>query len=265
MVGKLGKCPVSHDARDIRFGAIKAGAAVVLPHPPANFGHGLIYRDGDGPSDWQMNGNGPDDTVSPGFQGASDCVFAAFAHITREANKIAGRTIHITGKESIGDYSACTGYVLGDDTTDQGTDMRAGMKYWQKTGILDTNGNRHKIAAYVSIDPTNLTELWEACYLFSAVAIGFEFQQAQDDQFTSGTWDYDPNSPIVGGHCVPAFGRNHGRIGVVSWADHLWFTQNAYQHLNDETWAFVYPDELRNGKTERGMDLSALNTALEAL
>lgn len=262
----LGKRPFVPDDRDITFGALKAAAGITLPTPPANFGHGLIYKDGEDPvRDWDMNGNGPDDTVQPGFQGAGDCVWAAFGHITREANKIAGRTVRITGKESIADYAAATGYVIGDDQTDQGTDMRAGMKYWQKTGIVDTNGNRHKIGAYVSINPTDLDELWQACYVFSAVAIGFNFQQAQDDQFETGTWDYVAGSPSLGGHCVPAFGRNKGRIGVVSWADHLWFTQAAYTNLNDETWAFVLPDELRNGKTERGMDITALNAALEAL
>jgi len=75
--------------------------------------------------------------------------------------------------------------VLGDDTTDQGTDMRVGMKYWQTIGVLDAAGGRHKDRRLRVDQPKDPAELWEACWLFSAVAIGFEFQQAQDDQFAS--------------------------------------------------------------------------------
>lgn len=263
MNGNLGKKPAMHDDRDIMFAAVKAG--ITLPTPPANFGHGSIYKDGEAAGAWEMNGNGPDDTVAPGFQGAGDCVFACGAHTTRETNKIAGHTVTITGKESIADYSAVTGYVIGDDSTDNGTDMRQALKYRQKTGLLDAAGNRHKIGAYVALEPGNIAQFYQAAYVFSAVEIGFEFQQAQDDQFAGGVWDYAPGSPIVSGHAIPGFGRSKKRGGVVSWAKHLWVTEAFYKNLVDEAWAIVYPEELRNGKTERGMGLTQLTQALAAL
>lgn len=264
MNGNLGKRPATVDERDIKFSAIKAG--ITLPTPPANFGHGTIFKDGEDPThDWDMNGNGPDDTVEPGFQGAGDCVFACGAHTTRETNKLAGHTVTITGKESIADYSAVTGYVIGDESTDNGTDMREALKYRQKTGLLDAVGNRHKIGAFVALDAGNLEQLYQACYVFSAVEFGFAFQQAQDDQFASGVWDYVAGSPNEGGHAVPAFGRHSGRGGLVSWAKHLWFTPAFYSELADEAYGIVFPEELKNGKTERGMDLSQLDAALSAL
>lgn len=259
----LGKLPATPDERDIKFGVVKAG--LTLPTPPANFGHGETFGDGQAAGDWQMNGNGPDDTVESGFPGAGDCVFACGAHTTRETNKLAGRTVTITGKQSIADYSAVTGYVIGDDSTDNGTNMRDALKYRQTTGIVDASGNRHKIGAYVALEPGNLQEYFEAAYVFSAVEIGFNFQQAQDDQFDSGTWDYVAGSPIVGGHAIPGFGRNQGRGGIVSWAKHLWITPAFYANLVDEAYAIVYPEELKNGKTERGMDLAQLTSALASL
>lgn len=263
MIYKLGKAPASRDDRDITFKSLKAGQA--LPKPPANFGHGQIYKDGEAAGDWQMNGNGPDDSVEPGFEGAGDCVFACGAHTTRETNKIAGHTVTITGKESIADYSAVTGYVIGDDNTDQGTDMRVAMKYRAKTGLVDHKGARHKIGAYVSLAAGDWNEYVEAAYIFSAVEIGFQFQQAQDDTFDSGVWDYDPSSSVIGGHAIPGFGRNHGRGGIVSWGKHLWMTQAFYTNLVDEAWGIVYPEELKNGKNERGFDLAGLNAALQQL
>jgi hypothetical protein len=42
-------------------------------------------------------------------------------------------------------------------------------------------------------------------------------------------------------------------------------TRSFYQKYNDETWAFIFPDELSKGKTERGMDITQLETQLNAL
>lgn len=192
-------------------------------------------------------------------------MFACAAHTTRAVNKIMGRKVSITGKESISDYSACTGYVIGDPATDNGTDMREALKYRQKIGILDTHGHRHKIGAYLAL-PTSWDALIRAAYIFDAVEIGFQFQKAQDAQFNDKVWDYEPGSPIEGGHAIPLFGRNQGRAGIVSWGSHLWATQGFIDHLCDEAWAIVYPDSLNaKGVNDRGLDIAHLNAALQAL
>lgn len=260
----LGKRPFVEDSRD--FKAAQFLDTAVLPKPPANFGHGLIYKDGEDPvADWDMNGNGPDDTVEAGFQGAGDCVWACAAHTTRMAAKVRRHHVTITGRESIADYSAATGYVIGDDQTDQGTDMREAMKYRQRTGILDAAGNRHKIGAYASIR-LDWDSIIQAAYVFDAVEIGFNFQAAQDQQFDAGVWDYVPGSPVEGGHAIPLFGRKSGRAGVVSWAKHLWVTPAFVAHLVDEAWAIVYPESLNaKGVNDRGLNVDALNAALAAL
>ncbi len=264
MNGYLGKKPHVADPRD--FQAADFLDTTALPTPPANFGHGRIFADGeDILADWGMNGNGPDDTVEAGFQGAGDCVWAAAAHTTRAVAKVQHRTVTITGKETISDYSAATGYVLDDPSTDNGTDMRASMKYRQSTGIVDAAGVRHKIGAYLAIAPT-WTNLIQAAYIFDAVEIGFQFQRAQDSQFDSGIWDYAPGSPIIGGHAIPLFGRVRGQAGVISWAKHLWVTQAFVSNLVDEAWALVYPDSLSaTGINDRGLNVTQLNAALQQL
>lgn len=262
--GKLGRKPFQPDDRDITFKAIVAGQA--LAKPPANFGHGTLLKDGeDIKVDVDMNGNGPDDTVAKGFQGAGDCVWAAAAHTTRTAAKVNGHMLVITGKESIADYSEFTGYVIGDDQTDQGTDMRQAFKQRKSTGIRDAAGNRHKVAAYVSITPNDPDELAQAAYIFGAIEIGFNFQQAQYDQFDSGVWDYDPSSEIVGGHAIPLYGRNQDRFGVQSWAKHVYVTEAFITNLVEEAWAPIYPEILSKGGTYRGLNLSQLEAALKQL
>lgn len=263
-MGKLGRTPYQPDGRDITFKAISAGQT--LATPPANFGLGSELKDGeDIHVDIDMNGNGPDDTVQPGFQGAGDCVWACAAHTTRTAAKLTGHPVVITGKESIADYSEFTGYVIGNDNTDQGTDMRTAFGQRKTTGIRDQAGNRHKVAAYVSVTPNDPAELAQAAYIFGAIEIGFNFQQAQYDQFNSGVWDYDPSSQTVGGHAIPMYGRNNGRFGVQSWAKHLWITPAFIENLVEEAWVPVYPEILSKGGTYRGLNLSQLEAALADL
>jgi hypothetical protein len=262
---RLGKKPATEDVRDFKFANLFAG--VTMPTPPNRFGHGTLFHS----TEWQMYGNGPDDTVEPGFGGCGDCVFAGAAHEVMLTNKIGGHPVpKFTGKNVVSDYSAVTGYVVGDDQTDQGTDVRQALSYRRKTGVVDAAGTRHKIGAYVSIAAKNWDELMEAVYVFSAVGIGFEFPSYAMDQFDQGQpWDVvDPNAQIEGGHYVPVVGRSSKNVaGVVTWGRRQGMTREFYETYNDEAWAIVYPEELRAGtlKNERGFDLSALNQALASL
>lgn len=246
---KLGKKPATRDDRDIRFAAVAAGAT--LPVPPSRFGHGTLY------GDWQMLGN---DQVG-------DCVFAGAAHETMLTNRLAGRTISFDDTHVLRDYSAVTGYDPSDPSTDQGTDVRQALSYRRRIGVADEHATRHKIGAYVSIHPNDFDELMQACYVFSAVGIGFRFPDSAMEQFDHGEpWDVVDSATIEGGHYVPVVGRASRNVGTcVTWGRRQTFTRAFYQELNDEAWAIVYPEELRAGRTERGMNLAQLQQALAAL
>lgn len=255
---KLGKRPFKPDPRDIKMKTVVAG--ITLPTPPTRFGHGGMFRD------WLMLGNGPDDTVRKGFQGAGNCVFAGLGHQLKLAERLGGHDITITGKDAISDYSAVTGYVIGDDATDNGTEPRDALKHAQKTGIL-AGGKRYKIGAYALVDPKSWDDLMIAAFAFSSVGIGFEFPDTAMGQFVNGeTWDVVDGAIIEGGHYVPTVGRSSRNIGGdLSWARRVGMTRDFYETYNDETWAIIWPQELRNGKTERGMDLTQLKAVLAAL
>lgn len=260
---KLGKRPATTSPADFKLGDFLQ-PGVALPQPPARFGHGTMYAD----DSWLMLGNGPDDSVAPGFQGAGDCVFAGAAHETMETNRLARHTVHFTGKEVISDYSKVTGYVVGDDSTDQGTDVRTALSYRRRTGVIDAAGKRHKIGAYLALDPKNWDQLMQAAYIFGAVGIGFEFPDTAMEQFDRGQrWDVVAGSQIEGGHYVPVMGRSSTTVaGVVTWARRQAMSQAFYEAYNDEAWAVVFPEELNSkGLNERGFDLAALNAALKQL
>ena len=212
------------------------------PKVPTRFGHGSAFKD------WKMLGNGPDDTVEPGFQGCGDCAWAGPAHETMLTNKLAGKSVAFDGKCVVADYSAATGYVIGDDSTDQGTAVRDMLKFRRSTGVQDVHGNRHKIGAYVRLNAKDWDELMQAVYVFTCVGLGFEVPATQDfwDQFDNHEpWDVtDENASIEGGHYVPAVGRSgKTTLGAVSWARRQGMTQAFYTAYNDESWAIVFPEE----------------------
>jgi hypothetical protein len=183
-------------------------------------------------------------------------------------NAVAGKTVGFSRKTALADYSTVTGYDPSDPDTDQGTDMRVAMNWRRKTGVIDTSGVRHKIGAYVALEPGNWDELCEALYAFSAVAIGFEVPSYAMDQFNAGQpWSYKGRGQIEGGHYVPCVGRpGKSRIRVVTWGQLQDMTRSFYEHFNDETYAVLSPEVLgAGGKTPEGLDIDALNAALAAL
>lgn len=264
---KTGKLPATHDERDLLF-ANYVDLATVLPKAPATFGHERSVPQ------WAMLGNGPDPSVAPGFGGAGDCVWAGAAHETMlwEHETPGGPLSTWTGKEVIEDYSAATGFDLskqqpdGSNPTDQGSDVRDALNYRRKTGILDHAGKRHKIGAFVKLDPGNLQHVTAAAYLFGAVGIGIRFPASAMDQFDAGKpWSVDKGSYIDGGHYIPVVARRAGMLDVVTWAKVQKMTVGFFETYCDEAWAILSAEHLHGGKTPEGFNVAQLNADLKAL
>ena len=192
---KLGKKPATVDARDLLFANYRTEAA--LPPHPKTFGHDTII-----PADgWQMLAN---DSVGC-------CVFSGFAHLVMLWNKIRGVDVVFSNESVLSDYSAVTGYVPGDPSTDQGTDVREALKYFRSTGVIDASGKRHKIAAFVALSAADLSQAAEAAWLFAGIAPGFNLPQSAETQFDDNKpWSVVRGSPTVGGHFVPVVGERAG-------------------------------------------------------
>lgn len=244
MTPKLGKLPARPDERDLKISRY-IELETVLPTAPLKFGFGRLYGD----TGWAMLGNGPDPSVSPDFQGAGDCVFAGAAHEQMIWNKVRnGIDVPFDGRAVLSDYSAVTGYVIGDDSTDQGTYVRDALNYRRQTGIVDSNGARHLIDGYVMIDPKNWDLLVRASYIFGAIGIGFEFPDSAFDQLDAGQpWDVVHGSRVIGGHYVPVVGSvdSPRKATCITWGQRQEFTRAFYEKYNDETWGILTRELIR--------------------
>lgn len=246
---KLGKAPATHDARDLKFAAYRTSLAT-LPTLPHEFGHEASVPE------WGMLGN----------DAAGDCVFAGAAHEHMLWNAARGWAAPWTEACALMDYSAVTGYDPNDPVTDQGTNVRLVLNYRRKTGVIDANGLRHKIAAYVALEPGHVRHVEEAAYLFEAVGIGIQFPDTAMDQFNAGKpWTVKRGAKIDGGHYVPIVGIRDGHLLCVTWGRLQAMSLHFFARYCDEAFAMLSLDMLANGVSPDGFDLAALRADLAAV
>jgi hypothetical protein len=250
----LGKLPATEDHRDLLFSRYVEEPA--LPTPPAQFGHETLFA----PKAWGMLGNDE----------WGDCAWAGPAHETMLLTTEGGHAATFTTAGVLSDYSAGTGFdpkagPPGNNSTDKGSDVRAVLGYRVKTGIVDAAGNRHKIGAYVKLATGNLTQLYEALYLFQVVGIGIQVPSTAMDQFNTGKpWDVVAGATIEGGHYVPCVAKRDV-IEVVTWGALQGMTEAFFTTYCDEAWAYLSTEDLQNGVDPEGFNLTQLRADLAAL
>lgn len=248
---KLGKKPASHDRRDLQLASFTYAK---LPAAPVGFGlYTRFPKDG-----WGMLGNDQ----------YGDCEWAEADHCVMGLNALASKQVAFTPSNTLSDYADCTGFKADDPSTDQGTDMHQSMAYRRKTGVVDSHGVRHKIGAYLSLEPGNWNQMLEALYAFRVVSIGIEFPEYAMDQFNAGrAWSVHSGSPQpTEGHAICVVGRPKTYdIYVVTWGQLQLMTKGFYAKYCDEAYAFISEEDLVEGKSPEGYDLSELTTILGEL
>jgi hypothetical protein len=112
----------------------------------------------------------------------------------------------------------------------------------------------------------NVADLTVAIYLFSAVGIGIEVPSSAMDQFNAGQpWTVVKNSPIEGGHYVPAVAYDRTYIYVVTWGKIQPMAWSFLKTYNDESVAYLSTEMLVNNKSLEGFDLKTLQSDLSKL
>lgn len=155
-----------------------------------------------------------------------DCTAAGAGHIMGIWRGNAGNGVPApTADQVIDFYSATTGYVRGNESTDQGGDEVTVLNHWRDNGFFaDGSG---KIAAWVNVDATNPTQVRQAIWLAEAVYFGVELPDAWVSPMpqTSGfVWDVAGNADPNNGHCFISGSYDRlpiidtwGEFGLITW------------------------------------------------
>ncbi len=230
----------------------------VLPTPPWNFGFDNLVNDDQGAGrSWDMLGNDQ----------WGDCVEAGAAHETMVLNAQAGKVVTFSRDSVLADYSAATGFNPNDPSTDRGTWMPGYASYRKKTGIVDANGVRHKVGAYLAITPRDIEETITAAYVFGgAVGIGFSCPNTIFQQFSNNeAWHVVPGTHNVGGHYVPFVAHRKSMLRIVTWGREQFMKPGYFENYNDETLVYLSEEMLTGGVSLNGFDLAHLQADLAAL
>jgi hypothetical protein len=234
MALKTGKKPATYDSHDLLYADFRP-KDIFIPDSQ-KWGFGTDF------TNWGMLGNGPDNSVFQGFGGCGDCAWAGPAHETEQAAHEAKRTIpHFTGAVVVEQYSEYSGYNPQTGANDNGSNVRDVLNWRQNKGLRDADGNVHKIGSYVQLELGNWDHLREACFLFEAVGLGFEFPDSAMDQFNNGKpWTVVSGAQIDGGHYVPIVGHPaSGWWTCVTWGQRQMLTVQFISKYADELWAWI--------------------------
>jgi hypothetical protein len=234
----LGKKPPVHNPKALRFG--KYLLPGVLPHIPEELNWGAQV-----PS-WPMYGN---DTIG-------DCTIAAAGHMEGLwSSKESGKEDLLPESDIITAYSAVSGYIPGDENTDNGADLNSVMQYWTKTGI---GGN--KIYSSVVCAPRNTLHVKASAYLFGGCYIGLALPatlnpaaaQPGDCWSVESNWESDPNAQpgSLGGHCVDIVGYNDKTLAFITWGMELFMTWDYWRIYCDEAYGLLSPQWAPGGSVE---------------
>jgi len=200
----------------------------------------------------------------------SDCTDAGMLHSVAALTAFSGR---VPGGAVFDDsvasamYSATGGYVPGDPSTDNGATLQSVAQYMVDTGVTDTAGNHHQLAAWAQIgDPTNLRLLKKILNVFGTVYCAFDMPQAAETQFDQGKpWIPVSRSADAGGHCMPLQFSAVDDPGymynetLITWGAAQKASMGWMHSQLREAIVLVSPDWLDSGgSTVEGLDMNAL-------
>lgn len=245
---KLGKLPVRHDSRTLKFG--KYLTAQLPPPPPiANF-YGLVR-------DWGMMGN----------DNYGDCTCAGAGHLIQAWTANNGGEFVVPDKKILSFYDY---FSHGDP--DAGANMVDVLNRWRKTGL-----DKHKIDGYAQIDVKDPTHSDSAISLFGGIYIGLalpDFAVDQNTDILTIPWVVPPKGPVgkaapndQNGHCVPLLGYDENNFYCVTWGAVKPMSRQFYRAYAEESYVPLSSDWINTklGQSPSGLNLQQLKADLACL
>ena len=205
------------------------------------------------PADWGMMGN---DQIG-------DCTAAAIGHAIEQWTAYTDPApVVMSTPQVVAAYSAFSGYVPGDQSTDQGSTCLTALHYWRTAGVQTPGGGPDTLSAFARL--RTVAELRRAIATFgnAYAAVGLPLSAQNEDVWSStsdpvGSW---------GGHCVPIVGFNPTGPVCVTWGALKQMTWAWWTTYSEEAYALLSPDWLRaTGTDPAGINWAKLEAALAAL
>jgi len=238
---KFGRRPPKN-APALRLGPLLTG---VIPAHPAAEDYLAALHGG-----WQMLGNDQYGT----------CVPVTWSNIRRlVTTTLTPHGYYPTLDEVIALYKTQN---PGFPAEDNGCDIQTMLEYLVKTGGPDGV----KAVAFAKVDHSNVDEVKAALAIFGYLWVGINVLDSNMTEFDDGQpWDYDPSSPVDGGHSIivggygpPGSGALGGDERFVTWAQEASFTDRFWSRQVEEAWVVVFPEHLGSEAFLTGVNVAQL-------
>ena len=253
---KLGRLHRTYDPRVPHMSAILAGQTLPPPPPQADWTVGM-------PANLGMMLN---DTLG-------DCTCAAVYHAIQvwsyNAQDHAMDTEPDADVEDL--YIRACGYNPRAGGEGPGGNEQHVLTYLHKTGApVGAQGKqRHKIAAFVEVDPRITDDVKRAINNCGVAYIGFNVPQyiVPPNGNSPQVWDVEnANTNIVGGHAVVLAGYDANGARVISWGQYYTMTWAFFAKYVDEVYAIADPTWIESkGTTPGGLTMAQLEAQMQAL
>lgn len=206
---------------------------------------------------------GHPDAIQPEMfmnQALGDCAIAGSIEEVRLANALRGVTVNFNDDTAIQNYADIAGYN-GDPSTDNGTDVHELYEYRKATGIVDADGNYHKVVAYAGLTVGDFDELLVALSLFDMVGIGIKVPDFCDAQFENGEpWHLvHGRHKIEGQHYVPIVGATDKNTAqLYTWGAQQGITRGFYETYSTVAVVALTEELFTADKSPEGIDREKL-------
>lgn len=219
-------------------------------------------------SEWPMDMNGPDPSNPPQIpDGIGDCGWAGLDHWQMSAHAYGDGNVRSWGNDTLLQcYGATGGYVLGDPSTDNGTNLQDNLQFWKRNPI-----EGDEILGYAALRPGTWFRAERVYYqrLFGSLYLGHNWPASAEQQAARGEpFTFVPGSPVAGGHCTTDAREMTGfaQIGLPCWGELRPATMGFFMATVEEAWVILTRDTIeRNGANQYGYNMTAMNDAISSL
>jgi hypothetical protein len=252
---KLGRLPRTYDPAIPHLSAMLASKALLPPpplavdytkHMPGNLGMML------------------NDTLG-------DCTCAAYYHARQVWSFNAGKMITEPDLDVEDLYIKACGYNPKKGGEGPGGVEQKVLTYLLKKGAaIGAKGTtRHKISAFVEVDPRNHDDVKRTIVDCGVAYIGFNVPAniMPSNAPPPSTWRVDPSAKIVGGHAVVLAGYDANGARVISWGGYYTMLWDFFAKYVDETYAIADTAwfDSKSKKSLCGLTLAQLVNLMRAM